>query len=313
MRKKRTEKCEPLCEIVRNKSRRDLFRTIKMSAGTPMDMDMSYGGSFASANFTDDNAAGSGPTTSRAISNLSIVHMNDVSWKSSIPLLFDQYETDWISKMVKPVEGLDRTKQLNEILKKLSHPMFNPSASWISTDITNPVTKERIDTTITSTIGVSSSTFQSTIQSLYKMYQSTVHTMFEMDDVLQRKLKNVNDLHTQLSILPTFSHELSSTSSLQTSISEYTAQMLESSNIHEEYPKFIHTVGLFQHLRSMLKASSAFQEKELRNPCTICMNEEVDSVIVPCGHPFCSGCAKKTKTICFLCRTPVLQKQRVYF
>jgi hypothetical protein len=29
-----------------------------MSTGTPMDMDMSYGGSFASANFTDDNAAG---------------------------------------------------------------------------------------------------------------------------------------------------------------------------------------------------------------------------------------------------------------
>jgi len=278
-----------------------------------MDMDLSYGGSFASANFTDDNAAGSGSTLGLAITNLCTVHMNDVSWKSSIPLLFDQYETDWVAKMVKPVEGLDRTKQLHDILEKLSHPMFNPSASWISTDITNPVTKEQIDATITSTIGVSSSTFQSTIQSLYKLYQSTVQIMFEVNDILQRKLKNVHDLHTQLSILPTFSQDLSSTSTLQTSISEYTAQMLESSNIHEEYPKFIHTVGLFQHLRSMLKASSAFQEKELRNPCTICMNEEVDSVMVPCGHPFCSGCAKKTKTICFLCRTPVLQKQRVYF
>jgi len=276
-------------------------------------MDMSYGGSFASANFTDDNAAGSGSTSGRAISNLCTVHMNDVSWKSSIPLLFDQYETDWVAKMVTPVEGLDRTKQLHGILDKLSHPMFNPSASWISTIITNPVTTEQINTTITSTIGISPISFQSSIQSVYCMYQSTVQTMFEIDGLLQGKLKRVEELHTQLSILPSLSEDLSSVSTLQTCISHYTAQMLESCNIHEEYPKFIYTVGLFQHLRSMLKASSAFQEKELRNPCTICMNEEVDTVIVPCGHPFCSSCARKTRTICFLCRTPVLQKQRVYF
>jgi hypothetical protein len=66
------------------------------TAGSPMDMDMSYGGSFASANFSDDNAAGSGLTTSRAIFNLCTVHMNDVSWKSSIPLLFDKYESDLV-------------------------------------------------------------------------------------------------------------------------------------------------------------------------------------------------------------------------
>ena len=278
-----------------------------------MDMDMSYGGSFASANFTDDNAAGSGSTVGRAITNLCTVHMNDVSWKTSIPHLFDCYEMSWLDRMVKPVEELDRTAQLTDILKKLSHPMFNPSASWISRDITNPVTKEVIHAEITSTIGVSPTTFHSTIQSLHEMYYSTVQIMFEADEFLQTKLKRVEELHKQLSILPSLSLELSSASTLQTSISQYTEQMLESSNIHEEYPTFIHTVGVFHQLRSLLKASSAFQEKELRNPCTICMTEEVDSVLVPCGHPFCSNCVKKTKTICFLCRTPVIQKQRVYF
>jgi len=280
-----------------------------MSAGTPMDMDMSYGGSFASANFTDDNAAGSGSTIGHAITNLCTVHMNNVSWNQSLLPLFDQYEKDWLDRMVTPVKELDRTKQLTSILKKLSHPMFNPSASWISSEITNPVTQEQI----VSTIGLSPTAFHSTIQLLHRMYHSTVQTMFEMDGLLQGKLKRVEELHTQLSILPTLSAELSSTSTLQTSISHYTEQMLESCNIHEEYPTFIHTVGVFQQLRSLLKASSAIQEKELRNPCTICMNEEVQSVMVPCGHPFCSGCAKKTKTICFLCRTPVLQKQRIYF
>jgi hypothetical protein len=283
------------------------------TGGTPMDMDMSYGGYFAPAQFTNDNAAGSGPTTGLAISNLRTVHMNDAArWKEDIHAMFDTYETTWLDRMVKPVETLDRTTQLDEILKKLSHPMFNPSASWIARDITSPVHHDRIESEIASTIGISPPVFCSTIQSLHVMYQSTVATMFELDGLIQGKLKKVEELNQQLFSLTTLS-DLSATSTLRTSISQYTEQLLEASNIHEEYPRFIHTVGVFQSLRSLLKKGAAFQEKELKNPCTICMNEEIDSVLIPCGHPFCSTCAKKTRTICFLCRTPVLQKQRVYF
>ena len=75
----------------------------------------------------------------------------------------------------------------------------------------------------------------------------------------------------------------------------------------------MHTVGVFHQLRSLMKLSHAFHEPELKNPCTICMNEEIDVVMVPCGHVFCKECSKKTLTICFLCRTQVLQKQKLYF
>jgi hypothetical protein len=281
-------------------------------------MDISYTGGemFASAHFTDDDAAGSGPSVGRAITNLLVVHMNDAasySFTSTIKVLFDTYDEKWIEKMVKPVEELDRVSQLTMILKKLAHPMFNPLASWISHDITSPVHRERVETDICSAIGVSPAGFQSTLQSLHGAYQSTVQTMFELDGIIQTKLNRVETLHTQLSSLPTLSPELSTSTTLQTSISEYTEQMLEASNIHEEYPTFIHTVSLFHQLRSLLTMSSAFQEKELRNPCTICMNSEVEFVIVPCGHPFCKECCRKTRTICFLCRTPVLQKQKIFF
>ena len=276
-------------------------------------MDIPYAGSFASAQFTDDNVAGSGPTTFRTISNLTIVHMTEADhWQYNIKKIFDRYEEKWIERMVRPVEELDRANQLDSILKKLSHPMFNPSASWISADIISPVDHEKIEAEVTSTIGISPSIFQSSITYLHQMYQSTVHTMFNLDEIIQGKLKRVNEFHTQLSTLPTLSIDLPATSTLQTSISHYTEQMLEASNIHEEYPKFIHTVGVFQNLRSLLKMSSAFQDKELRHPCTICMTEEIDMVIVPCGHTFCSSCSKKTRSACFICRTPIMQKQRIY-
>ena len=94
---------------------------------------MSYGASFAPAQFTDDNASGLTPKPFRAITNLCTVHMNDASqWNVQIQKLLDTYETAWLDRMVKPVETLDRVVQLDSIVKKLAHPLFNPSATWIS-------------------------------------------------------------------------------------------------------------------------------------------------------------------------------------
>jgi len=275
---------------------------------------------YASANFTDDNASGSGFTHDRAISNLSVVHMNDAAlavspptWKDSLQILFQQYERKWLEGMVKPVEDIDRTKQVQTILEKLNHPMFNPSASWISHELNGPINQYKIESDVRSAIGISSEHFQSTIQALHASYHTTVNQMFELDRSIQEKLKRVNDLHTHLSTLPIFSPTLSATSPLQSTISHFTEQMLEAECIDKEYPVFMHTVGMFHQLRSLMKLSHMFHEKELRNPCNICMDKETDMVLVPCGHTYCSECSKKTRTICFLCRTQVLQKQKLYF
>ena len=69
---------------------------------------------YASANFTDDNASGSGSTNNRAISNLSVVHMNDAAnavaaptWKHSLNTLFETYDHKWLQNMVKSTDELD--------------------------------------------------------------------------------------------------------------------------------------------------------------------------------------------------------------
>jgi hypothetical protein len=279
-----------------------------------------YGFGYASANFTDDNASGSGSTNNRAISNLSVVHMNDAAnavppptWKDSLHTLFETYDHKWLEGMVKSPDKIDRTKQVQTILQKLNHPMFNPSASWISHELNGPINRYTIESDVKEQIGMSSDQFQSTIQALHISYHSIIKQMFELDSSIQEKLKRVEDMHAHLSKLPTLSPTLSTTDILQSTISVHIGQMLEAEQIDHEYPKLMHTVGIFHQLRSLMKLSHTFHEPELKNPCTICMNEETDIVMVPCGHTFCSDCSKKTRTICFLCRTQVLQKQKLYF
>jgi len=285
----------------------------------------SFAEQFASAQFTDDNASGvTEKMALREISNLTAVHMGDAAavvesnrdilhrWKKEIHMLFDSYGTKWVERMVKPVETVDRVVQLNSIVGKLTHPMFNPSASWITTDISSPVKKDKIDAELETELGIAPATFESTLRSLHSVYASTVHHMFELDTIIQEKLKKVQDLHKHLLALPPLVPEMEEAATLHTSIYSYTAKMLEAHNIHEEYPRFIHMLGKFYKLRSMLQLSSAFREKDVQTPCTICMAAEIDTVLIPCGHTFCKTCSKHANNICFLCRTTVLQTQRIF-
>lgn len=59
-------------------------------------------------------------------------------------------------------------------------------------------------------------------------------------------------------------------------------------------------------------------EDRKERTCVICMDKEVDHVMVPCGHLcVCSGCVKQLKaeklTTCPVCRTKPKLVQRVYY
>jgi hypothetical protein len=59
---------------------------------------------------------------------------------------------------------------------------------------------------------------------------------------------------------------------------------------------------------------TAAAEPEHKEPlCVVCINEPVNHVFVPCGHTFCGQCTKRLTAVCFICRTEIRQKMRIYF
>jgi len=46
--------------------------------------------------------------------------------------------------------------------------------------------------------------------------------------------------------------------------------------------------------------------------CTICMENRVNCVLIPCGHVYCSDCVQSSN-ICPHCRTEFTQVQKLYF
>jgi hypothetical protein len=47
--------------------------------------------------------------------------------------------------------------------------------------------------------------------------------------------------------------------------------------------------------------------------CSICFEDLVSLVSVPCGHTFCATCGGKQVTNCYICRIPVRERVKIYF
>lgn len=46
--------------------------------------------------------------------------------------------------------------------------------------------------------------------------------------------------------------------------------------------------------------------------CTICLQNHIDSVIIPCGHTFCKNCCYKMMGKCGICRENIIKQQKIY-
>ena len=47
--------------------------------------------------------------------------------------------------------------------------------------------------------------------------------------------------------------------------------------------------------------------------CSICFEDLVSVVSIPCGHTFCNSCGGKQITNCYICRVPVKERNKIYF
>jgi hypothetical protein len=51
----------------------------------------------------------------------------------------------------------------------------------------------------------------------------------------------------------------------------------------------------------------------IEKTCPICMTEELVMFMVPCGHVICSTCSERVVDRCFVCRSEISSKNKLYF
>jgi hypothetical protein len=101
-------------------------------------------------------------------------------------------------------------------------------------------------------------------------------------------------------------------SALVDAAEKYTLRVFHDTQIDVHYTAWLTAMKKLSVLSDSLTAIRAIVNSPTEPMCGVCFNEPVASACVPCGHTFCSTCAVKQSVHCYICRTPIREKLRIY-
>lgn len=100
---------------------------------------------------------------------------------------------------------------------------------------------------------------------------------------------------------------------LTSSMELYLKNIFQEHNIEEEYNNTIYALK-----KILILTDSMFAIRQMVNYsneplCSVCFQDHVSLVSIPCGHTFCGQCGGRQITNCYICRVQVKDRIKIYF
>ena len=288
---------------------------------------------FSSADF-EDGDAGSGPGSGllrniqTSIQNVLQFHTNMASgivpderdylrpWTKKIQTILAN-ETELMTTFLeKPLADTSLVQRHDQFLRSLDSSTFNSHAAWLKERVEPQFDTEAILTEINVDLGMPLAELTASLHKVMDLYANTLTNMFHHVKILTFKLDNVENLKKRLLSLSLNDGESEELLALKQSIVAYVQAEYEKNRIQEDYQAFCKYYARFMALRSVLTAaiSAANVGSTSAQPiCTICTEFPISMALVPCGHTFCQSCCQQQRFQCFVCRTTLTTRLRLYF
>lgn len=200
-------------------------------------------------------------------------------------------------------------QKCNSLLAKYANPLLSVTAS--THDLSLILDISSIEQQIKHEIGHSPQELQEIMKQTICAYIQSGEELQVIDEELQKKLKVLDTVSASLHQLMTLEPS-SITTALTDAVESYIHSIFEKNEIESLYKTFINAYGRFIKLRSII--SIPVEIKSQAGPaCTICMTKEITHAVTPCGHTFCSLCSEKQLTACYICRTQIRDRLRIYY
>jgi hypothetical protein len=239
------------------------------------------------------------------------------SWQNKIQEILAKQNESLGRFLEKPKSEWPSIKQHG---KFLNDSVFT-SQEWLLQNTEPIVDNDRILEEINQELGLPLSTVQEKIQLVMEKYKATVEQLFLNNESLQKKLNVITSLKKKLDELSDLGLDDAETDKpelleLQTSILKYIQSRYDSLLIRDDYLAFCTSYARFSALRSVMNSLQTFSQHTdaLGSPlCTICTMDRINMALIPCGHTFCNICAVKQRSQCYICRTTIREKQKLFF
>lgn len=302
----------------------------------------SYGSQYASANFEDAEdsrpsgsyieALGGGgdaiqgivqssmarhlreslPAVSPPLSSLS-AHTNN--WRKHLrEMMVKQNETvlAFLTKpvvehsIIGPVEMLLRRYAIRQDLDNNAIKTFQQICDRSG----NPI-QEEIAACVATKGPSSISEIKGQVNALLELYKETGNKLMDAENQLKLRVEKMDKIQKRVAtVIDLQTNE--ATPELVASLEKYLTVSFRDMDIESQYKSIIQLYQKHIALREaiqLFKASNVTQEPL----CPICLHDSIATAISPCGHTFCSTCAKRMSTECGVCRGRIRDRLKLFF
>lgn len=155
--------------------------------------------------------------------------------------------------------------------------------------------------------------FLETMRILFHEYREAGEALLRADGELRARLERLDKLQSRLSTLFEVDAANPAYAGLMESTEAYLREAFAANQIEKEYQAVLEAYRKFivvKDIVSMVRFVTAHENEPI---CSICLQDSVTYALTPCGHTFCTNCARRQIGTCFVCRTSIRDRVRLYF
>lgn len=147
---------------------------------------------------------------------------------------------------------------------------------------------------------------------IFNQYKTIGEEVIRLETVLYQKIDMLDKLNSRTPMITSLSSN-AVLSELIDCFSKYADIVYKSTNIEDTYIELIEAYKKWNICRQIISLQNNFKNDTNDPQCAICLTDPVSAAIVPCGHTFCNNCVKKQNTTCYICRSTIRERIKLYF
>ena len=141
---------------------------------------------------------------------------------------------------------------------------------------------------------------------LYKDQMQQYATKFKSEQ------QEIIDCENKLNTLQTCKDQIESVCNDEGTI-QHISNLMDLLEIEQSEKKKQH-VQTAKEYKYLFSIGPHFTNNDPKHLCPICVNNEIDTAIVPCGHTLCGKCSLKCDlSLCYVCRNPIEKVIKLYY
>jgi len=298
------------------------------------------GGPYASADFGDADEqtpmgvffdiGGNGQSApySLAVNNIVNKHVDEIknktaailntsiSWKRRLRDFMSKKNNDLLEFLKVRVENHSTFGPGEILLRRFGNPQITPTHPSVRDMILDVSGESILDDINARLLDISGEgplkDYAIQTQILFSLYKEAGDKALHAQQILKGNLERLDRIQGKIAGLFDIDQN-EKYEPLMMANEEYLQKIYEDSAISEDYNNLIQAYRQFVTLRDIVTMARTVVSQESEPLCSICIDEPVAYTLSPCGHTFCQTCIRRQSGQCFMCRTTIKDKIKLYF